>query len=216
MTFVKVALAFALLCGSLLLYAQPGIELHGGLTSSVIKVKAENGNSSSPPSFVRRYSFHLGLLASFPVSELSAIETGLYLSSRGTTVENNAFWGFDITLSSISINYIEVPFLFTLEPGGFKLFAGPQYSILASAKAEGEDIKRAFETGNLELRYGFAFQANKFGGRLSFINGLTDIYKNPEWRWKNNAYTISITYALVKPKSTAKSKKSDVPHRTLD
>ncbi|MBX2961412.1 MAG: PorT family protein [Cyclobacteriaceae bacterium] len=197
-------------------FSQINIELHGGLTSSIFKVK-EIQPGSVAPSFVRRYGYHLGATAGFPVSEISIIETGLFFSSRGTTVENNSFWGFNITLSDLKLNYLEIPLLFSVGHGSFRVFAGPQYSILVAAKSEEHDVKDLFDNGSLELRYGFGFQGKAIGARLSFINGFTAIQVSDYFKWRNNAYTFSVTYALAKSTKTPKSKtSSDIPHRTLD
>lgn len=70
MTLKRTILTIALVWAVLDAFTQINIELQGGLTSAIIKVKEiQAGNVE--PSFVRRYSYHLGAIAGFPVSEFS-------------------------------------------------------------------------------------------------------------------------------------------------
>jgi hypothetical protein len=190
-------------------YCQIGLELVTGLTSGIIK---EKGTSSfAATHFSRRYNLHGGFLGKIPVSESSALKSGLIYSCRGASIENYSWFGLS-SFTHLKLNYLEIPFLYSLEPGNISFFAGPQYSALVSAKAGSKNVTQAFQNYSVDLRYGIGFTTDGgLGCQVHFVKGLTKV-RSDGANWKSNAFTIGLTYALTKSRRIPVKDRSDIPH----
>lgn len=200
-------------------FAQLGLQFEGGLTSSLIKVESSNGNASWTTEFTRRYSAHLGVLTGGKISDYFALRSGLYFSSRGTTITETT-WPFfgGVTNTAFKLSYLELPFLFSFEPSSICIFFGPQYSALLSAKIEDTDMKSALKSGSFDLRYGIGVQPPRgIGFKFQFISGLSDILKSTEEKWKSNSINATVLYVVSSaPPKSGKKRNTDIPHRSLD
>jgi hypothetical protein len=107
-------------------------------------------------------------------------------------------------------------------PQNFRLFIGPQLSMLMSAKQEktSGSVKDAFEKSNWELRYGAGYNRDRVTLQLYFLRGFTDINKDPSVKWKTQSIQLSIGYLLFNYQGAAgkrKTKDNLIPeHRVID
>ncbi|MBL7858733.1 MAG: PorT family protein [Cyclobacteriaceae bacterium] len=193
----------------------------GGLSSSIMK---ENGSRKS---FVRQYGGHLGVLGGVG-SENVLFETGILFSARGTAFEESSYIGFT-SIEILRLNFLDIPAMLVIAPSNFRLFFGPQLSILTGGKYEEEkvsaaDLSQVFNKTTWGFRYGGGIAANGFTVQLHFILGLSDLTKDPNTNWKNNAYQIGVGYRIHSTKTTSapqkvkrNSQEDIIPkHRVLD
>jgi len=218
----KIVIIFLFAFITLYGHCQPGIELLGGLTSSKLKEESIHSNNYTR-TYSRRYSGHIGFLAGGKISNYSGLRSGLLYSSRGALLEDSGFLPFSgYSKTTLIMDYLEIPLLYSFEPSSFRIFVGPQYATLLSAKVKGDDtnqdIKSILNSGSFELRYGFSAHAKSgLGYQLHIISGLSDILKSEEYSWKGNSINLSLSYAVTRSNSApTKSKAVDIPHRIID
>jgi hypothetical protein len=196
-------------------------EIMSGLTSSVVKEKQTENYSGFGNSFSRRFSFHFGALTGVYISEYTKFKTGLIYSSRGTALEGAVF-PFGTTINQIKLGFLEIPFLYVIEPGAVSVFIGPQYSTLLSASdSDGNEFKSSFNNSSVDIRYGIGVVGRKFGTYFHLVTGLTDILKSDDLKWRSNAFCVGLSYSLIaaapaQPKRDRKQKEFDIPHRRID
>ena len=198
----------------------------GGLSSAIVKQNGETNN------FARHYSWHTGLLFDVGADHMM-FETGLLYSTRGTKITapiGNLGMYLGTDYSTLKITYLDIPALFVIAPTNFRLFVGPQLSIMTRVMYEGEvltsdQVSNTFNRTSLGIRYGFGFHTeSNLVLQVSFITGISDIYKHPDYKWRNNAWQFGIGYKLHSDGSGSRvgsgSKKKDdgiIPsHRMLD
>jgi hypothetical protein len=92
-----------------------------------------------------------------------------------------------------------------------------------------EDVSKIFNRTSLGIRYGLGITTDSnLVIQVHMITGLSDIYKHPDYKWRNNAWQFAIGYrfyhdytpiSVSSAGSKKKSKKKDdiIPeHRMLD
>lgn len=115
-----------------------------------------------------------------------------------------------------------MPMMVVVAPDKFRFFLGPQFSILQSAKLDYDktDYDDYFANTSWSLRFGAGFTVSRFTSQLTFINGLTDIAKDPNVKWRSNALEFSIGLVLMsknKFMADKEKKESIIPnHRKID
>lgn len=201
----------------------------GGLSSAVMK---ENGDAAS---FRRHYSWHTGLLLDVGVDRVM-FETGLLYSTRGTDIATITGWtGLSFTdYTTLKITYLDIPAMVVIAPSNLRLFIGPQLSTMTRVMYDGEvltseQVSRNFYRTSLGLRYGLGFTTDtNIVVQVHLVTGLTDVYKHPDYKWRNNAWQFAIGYRFYHDHtyissssngSKKKGKKKDdiIPeHRMLD
>lgn len=215
-------LVFAMLSASSAIGQGVQVEAYVGLSFASMNGTEEASGSSR---FVSRITFPFGVNLDFPLSENVLLGTGLGYSPRGTDVENlsySPYPGTSLTVTGISLNYIDMPLLLVIAPSTFRLFVGPQISFLTSADVNGTDISNAIEGTSFGIRYGLGFDGNSLAFRLTGQNGVTDVYKHPTREWTTHAYTLSVGYLFAKRGvgggTKSRQKKDDVvpAHRKID
>lgn len=145
-----------------------------------------------------RMAFHVGGYAEFPMSPMVSIAAGAEIDMKGTKLEGSSeVKGVDYDVTSTSkLSYLSIPAMVVAKFGSSNtrpfLMAGPQLSLLLSAKqkteveAEGfdsdseEDIKDTLKSIGLDLSLGGGVQfklGEKNTGILAaaYEFGLTDL-----------------------------------------
>lgn len=199
----------------------------GGLSSAIMK---ENGSADK---FRRHYSWHTGLLFDIG-SDRVMFETGLLYSTRGTDIASVSGWpGMQFTdFTTLKITYLDIPAMVVIAPSNLRLFMGPQLSTMTRVIYDGEVMKSEeasfnFNKTSLSLRYGLGFTTgSNIVIQIHLITGLTDVFKHPDYKWRNNAWQFALGYRffhdhtpISSSSSKKKGKKKDdiIPeHRMLD
>lgn len=164
------------------------IGIKGGLNAYTIK----NDNNSNVDTKV---SFHLGLIGHIHISNQFALQPELVYSVQGAKY---TVAGTEVRLN---LNYVNVPLLFQyMFDNGFRLQAGPQLGILASAKSEvnnnDTDVKDDFEPIDLGLAIGASYvnPESNFGVDIRYNAGLSNINKNGNVNSFNRGLQAGVFY----------------------
>lgn len=196
----------------------------GGYTGSTMHEKGSSGND-----FGRRSGGHGGIL--FAVgSDNVLFETGILYSSRGSTVKGVQFTqpaSLSTGFEDLRMDFVDIPAMIVISPSSFRFFAGPQLSFLTYVSYDGNQLTDAsvrdtFEKTTLGLRYGAGYIGHSnIVVEIHLVSGLTDIYKHPDLKWRNNSIQLAVGYRFFRSfiPSTSKSKNDDglIPeHRVID
>ncbi|MEO5602320.1 MAG: porin family protein [Cyclobacteriaceae bacterium] len=170
------------------------IGIKGGLNAYTLKT---DDNSAADA----KISFHVGLLGHFHITGNFALQPEIIYSVQGASYNMS---GTDVRLN---LNYINVPLLFQyMFDNGFRLQAGPQLGLLASAKSQVNnnktDVKANFETIDLGLAIGASYvnPSSNFGFDIRYNLGLSNINANSNVNSFNRGLQAGVFY-LFKHKS---------------
>ena len=149
-----------------------------------------------------RTSFHVGLVAEMPISEMFSIQAEALYSGQGAQFD---FDGSDGDKAEFQLDYINVPVLAKIYvTKGLSFEVGPQFSFLVNEEI---DLNPNSNDGDLDLEdTDFEAESFDFGvaGGLTFQTemgifatgrytyGLTEIYKDSDIR--NSVFQIGIGY----------------------
>src|SRR5690606_2624853 len=146
-TYMKKFLLIPFSFLTIISFAQSNIHyaVKAGLNSATINGEASNSLSDLIElsdgilSTQNRTGFYAGVTVQVPIAEGFSIEPGLYYAQKGYSMQGEyQIKGLDfIGLNAKAIlqnDYIEMPVLAKLNMGAVELFAGPQFSYLASSK----------------------------------------------------------------------------------
>jgi len=127
----------------------------------------EVGNNNGTDSFeaLNNNSLHIGVYGEYNFTEKIGIKTEINFNNK--EVSYRAHGGGFSSYYEFELKYIEIASNFKYDFGqeyrkGFYMLAGPKFSMLTSAKSEGEDAKEAFESFNLGAQLGFGWRILKF------------------------------------------------------
>ena len=170
-----------------------GFLLGGGISDVSAEVNDEMVNG--------KFGFAFGAFAFFKFNESMAIKSGLHYHNKGFGVKDG--YGLDGIVDHY--NYLNVPILFTyffdIKYATY-VNAGPVFSILLSAKEDGEDIKEGMNTSDFGLFVGGGIIIPVVESRNSpaislvldanYQLGLADINDSGDNKMTNNAALFSI------------------------
>ena len=163
-------------------------------------------------------SFNLGLITELGVSESFFVESGLYISGKGTKTEYDYGVGVGKATETFSALYLEIPLnaSFKADLGGAMLnvFAGPYFAIALSGKNKteypsafssldseddlkfGTDVTDDAKRTDFGLNFGAGVQFESIVVRAQYGLGLTNL--DPEgdsdFEMKNGVIGISLGY----------------------
>ena len=174
---------------SVMMHAQHvNLGIKGGLNGYAIKGDNSGDNDT-------KIGFHLGLLGHTHMGRQFALQPEILYSSQGTKYK---IGGIDRTLS---LNYINIPVLFQyMYDNGFRLQAGPQLGILASANLSTgsvkNDIKDNFKSTDIGLAVGMSYvqPSTGFGVDVRYNFGLTNINVSNTVKSYNRGFQAGIFY----------------------
>lgn len=188
--FFSVAFATFMLAGTL--NAQHiNIGLKGGL--NVYNVDNDKGSSNDPI-----LGYHLGLIGHTHLAPQWALQPELMFSAQG------AKYTIAGVETKLKLNYINIPLMIQyMFDNGFRLQAGPQLGILASANSSvndnDTDIKDSMETVEFGLGGGIGYVDNSsgLGIDLRYNRGISNINKNSSISSNNSGLQIGLFYLFA-------------------
>lgn len=129
------------------------------------------------------------------MSDEIAIQPEIYYSAQGTQYKSN---GSDLKLN---LNYVNVPLLLQyMFDNGFRLQAGAQLGILASAKSEiggtTTDVKSSFKGTDIAGVVGMSYvkPSTGLGFDIRYNYGVTNISENDNIESFNRGFQVGIFY----------------------
>lgn len=154
------------------------------------------GNDVDSPD--SRTSFHVGVVAEFPLADIFSIQAEALYSGQGFDFD---FEGPDGDKAEFQLDYINVPVLAKVYVvKGLSIEAGPQFSFLVNEEA---DLNPNSDDGDFDLNEAETFEFGVAAG-LTFQTemglfatgrynvGLTEIYKDVDA--KNSVFQLGIGY----------------------
>lgn len=158
-----------------------------------------------------RTGFYAGVNASIPLGAGVSIQPGLHYTQKGYemagdfAVKGMEFLGANAK-AKLQNDYIDIPVLIKADLGGFQVFAGPQFSYLASSKLrttasvlgfsllnETMDAKDQFNSWDMGLTGGLGYQfKNGFNVAASYNYGLSKVDANKNIAGYNNGFKIGV------------------------
>ncbi len=179
--------AAALLMAASTTFSQANFGVKGGL--NLYKVTADEGDEAD-----MKAGLHLGVLAHIHLSDQWALQPEVVYSMQGAKSEVD---GDDVKFNA---NYINVPLLFQfMFDNGFRLQAGPQLGILASAKAKSGstsiDVKDGMNSIEFSVPVGVGYiSPSGFGVDLRYHLGLSNINENDNNEAFNRGFQLGVFY----------------------
>lgn len=174
-------------------HAQFGIK--GGLNAARLEV--ENVDEDDIES---RLGFHLGAFAHIHINRNFAIQPEVVYSQQGMIQElgSKEFeW---------KLNYVNIPVMFQyMFNGGFRIQAGPQLGVLASAEIEDQDsgadtdLEDVIKNVDISFPVGIGYMSpSGFGLDARYNIGLSDINENGPNDIRNRVFQVGIFYQFRK------------------
>lgn len=178
------------ICAAMFTKAQdvPQFGIKGGLNVATLNVTGSSGSISS------KVSGHGGLVAHIHVAPQFAIQPEVLYSGQGMKqVLGNKTYDWNL-------GYINIPIMLQyMVSNGFRIEAGPQFGILASAKIKDDvgttDIKNDLKGSDVGLGFGLSYVGPGglgVGGRYNL--GLSNINKTGSNEIKNSVGQFSVFY----------------------
>ena len=98
--------------------------------------------------------------------------------------------------SDLKSNYIDIPILMRFDFGGLYAEVGPQFSVLLSAKSEGDDVKELLKSSDIAALLGVGYDLGILRIDLRYGIGMTNIIEDPfeDFSNKNKVFTLGATY----------------------
>lgn len=137
---------------------------------------AYNTSGDNTGSNEYKIGLNIGMISHFHMGEQFALQPEIYFSQQGTSYKSN---GNDVDLN---LNYVNIPVLFQyMFDNGFRIHAGPQLGLLASAKTKignnNNDVKNNFNGTDIGVTVGMSYvkPSTGFGYDIRYNHGLTNI-----------------------------------------
>jgi hypothetical protein len=144
-----------------------------------------------------KLGLHLGLIGHAHLSGQFALQPELVFSMQGSKYTAG---GNDVNLN---LNYINIPVLLQyMYDNGFRLQAGPQIGILATAKSKTNNtvlnVKDNFETIDFGIGVGLSYvnPATDFGYDVRYNHGLSNINKIGTSKNYNRGFQVGVFYLI--------------------
>jgi hypothetical protein len=132
--------------------------------------------------------FNGGIMMEIKLPVKIGIEADVLYSLKGSSLGGN----------DMKLSYIDIPLvlkIYSLKVISFQL--GPQYSVLASATYDGNDIKELYESSDISAVAGIGVDVSKLHVSARYNFGLTSIDATGG-NLKNNMLTLSVGLWLKK------------------
>lgn len=204
-------------------FAQPIFGIKAGLNMATMLEKDDDDTYSDD--YKSLMGFHAGVTAEFPVNDMFAFETGLFVSNKGVKYEETMSEDgitVDVT-AKVALMYIDIPLTGKVyfDMGGAKIYGllGPYVGMGLSGKLKGEgeangvsvDFSTDVEWGSDEetdmfkrLDYGLAVgagvQVKSIEVGLGYNMGLANIstYSENGYKANNRVLALSVAYKFGK------------------
>ncbi|PRY84775.1 porin family protein [Mongoliibacter ruber] len=183
MKFQLIGLLCAIMMTSTLQAQHVNIGLKGGLNAFNI----DGGN------FDQKLGAHFGLLGHVHLTEKFGLQPEIYYSMQGGKIGN--------TDNNLNLGYINVPVLLQyMFNNGFRLQAGPQLGILATANTVAGNTTVNVKDNYKNMDWGLGIGASYvhppsgFGVDARYNHGLTNISENTSLDYKNRGFQLGVFY----------------------
>ena len=183
MKFHLIGLLCAIMMTSTLQAQHVNIGVKGGL--NIYNITGSN--------FDQKVGAHVGLLGHIHLTDNFGLQPEIYYSMQGAKFANSD--------NSFNLGYINVPVLLQyMFDNGFRIQAGPQLGLLASAKSVlGDtkvDVKDDFKNIDLGLGIGASYvhPPSGFGVDARYNLGLSNISENASNDYKNRGFQLGVFY----------------------
>jgi hypothetical protein len=156
---------------------------------NLYKIAVDEGDASD-----LKAGIHLGVLAHIHLTEQMAVQPELVYSMQGAKSE---IGGDKVTLN---LNYLNIPVLLQyMFDNGFRVEAGPQIGVLASAKSKFDDnsvdVKDSFNSIDFSVPLGIGYiSPNGFGVDARYNIGLSNVNENDDSKAWNRGFQIGVFY----------------------
>lgn len=154
-----------------------------------------NINNSNGVEYDTKAGIHLGLIGHIHLAKQVAFQPELVYSGQGAKYTSGG------TVTNINLGYINIPLMVQyMFDNGFRLQAGPQIGILASAKSKSNnvntDIKDNLKTADVAigLGVGYVHPPTGFGVDARYNLGLSDINDNNSVKSTNRGFQLGVFY----------------------
>lgn len=130
-----------------------------------------------------KLGLHCGFIGHVHLSKQFALQPELVYSMQGSKNTN--------------LDYVNIPLMFQyMFDNGFRLQAGPQLGILASAKTNDVNVMNDMESLDLAIGIGVSYvnPATGLGVDVRYNHGLSDIFKNEGSKFFNRGFQLGIFY----------------------
>lgn len=163
-----------------------------GIKGGVNLYNIHHDNSTTDDS---KLGFNVGLLGHIHVASHFALQPEIQFSTQG------AKFDLDNSTTKLNLNYINVPILFQyMWDNGFRLQAGPQASLLISAKSKNNDnnvdIKDYYKPLDIGVSFGMGYihPSTGIGIDARYNLGLSNINENSSVKSTNRGFQLSLFY----------------------
>ena len=150
-----------------------------------------NIHNSNGAEYDMKPGVHLGLLGHIHLTKQVAFQPELVFSMQGAKNSN----------TKINLNYVNIPLMIQyMFDNGFRLQAGPQIGLLASAKTKNgnvtTNIKDNLKTADFGLGFGVGYvhPPTGFGVDARYNLGLTTINENSSVKSTNRGLQLGVFY----------------------
>lgn len=159
------------------------IGVKGGLNA--YSIMGDNSTNNDP-----MIGYHFGLLGHMHMDSPIAFQPEIVYSAQGTQDKN----GGD---SQLNLNYVNIPLLLQyMYDNGFRIQAGPQFGLLASAKSGNTNVKSNYKSYDIGLSVGVSYvkPSTGFGYDIRYNHGLTNINENDASKSYNRGLQVGLFY----------------------
>ncbi len=159
-----------------------------------------------------RTGFYAGAFADIPLGDGLSVKPGVYYTQKGYELQGALnFKGLDFlginARAQLQTDYIDIPILLQYKIDNFKVFAGPQFSYLASANFNTRagilginllnkniDVSNQFNKWDMGVSAGVGFDVSKsIGLQASYDYGLQRIDANKNVNAYNQGLKLGVT-----------------------
>lgn len=187
----KIVLIVIVMVVGFSLNAQVSVGLKGGTSFSSIQIKESSQSMKS--SSDNRTAFMAGGYATISMSDKLKLQPEFLYQGMGGSIDKVTFKN----------EYVSIPVLLKYAiTDNFYLEAGPQFSLLVSSKAAGEDIKDAFKSSDFQVLIGASLNlTDKIGTGVRYGMGMSNIASNSfnsniSTDIRNKAFMVMVSYKI--------------------
>lgn len=181
------------------LFLASAVALFGMMNAQTFGVKAGMNISSISNStgLKSKVGLNAGVFLNAPIAATFSIQPELLYNMKGGKGDNNT--------GSLNLDYISLPVMFQYNATPmFYLEAGPEFSLLLSAKGKGGgltvDVKDQLNTFDLGIGLGAGYYViPSLAITARYVAGVTDIVKNNTGdSSRNNVFQVGLAYKFKK------------------
>jgi hypothetical protein len=151
-------------------------------------------NTDSEDNFDTKSGVHVGLLGHIHITEQFALQPEIYYSDQGAKTVS------DGETRKLNLGYVNMPLMFQyMFDNGFRLQAGPQLAVLASAKSKANgnstDVKGSFNSFDVGVPVGVGYiSPTGLGIDVRYQIGVSNVREDDDNKAYNRGLQIGLFY----------------------